>query len=347
MKKVVVGISGGVDSSVAALLLKQQGYEVIGVTFIFTDDFNITDAKEVCKKLKIEHHIKDYRNDFKEKIIDQFIANYKLGLTPNPCVLCNKIVKIKYLFDAMEELNCDFVATGHYATIKDNKLYKSENINKDQSYFLAQLSQRQLSKILFPLEGSEKEKIREIARENNLISANKKDSFDVCFITTSFKEYISNAIKGEKGLVINIETNQVIGKHNGLMNYTIGQRRGLDIGGNSDRLFVVGKNVKDNILYVALGDTNEYLYSDSCIVNDLNFNCDAKPTKCNAKFRYRATEQQVELEYLNDKEILVKYEKTKSVTPGQACVFYIDNQCIGGGTIKEVRKNNQKLWYLL
>lgn len=347
MKKVVIGISGGVDSSVAALLLKEKGYEVIGVTFIFTDNFDVNDAKEVCKKLNIEHHIIDYRKDFKEKIINQFISDYKNGLTPNPCVLCNKIVKIKYLFDAMKEFNCDYVATGHYATIKDNKLYKSKNINKDQSYFLAQLPKEQLEHLLFPLENYKKEEIRKIANESNLINANKKDSFDVCFITTNFKDYISSAIKPIQGNVINIETNEIIGKHNGLMNYTIGQRRGLDIGGNTERLFVVGKNTKDNILYVALGDSNEYLYSDSCIVNNLNFNSDIKPTKCTAKFRYKSIEQPIEIEYLNNNEILVKYEKTKSVTPGQACVFYLEDNCIGGGTIKEVRKNNEKLWYLL
>ena len=347
MKKVVIGISGGVDSSVAALLLKQKGYEVIGVTFIFTDNFDVSDAKEVCKKLNIELHIIDYTQDFKEKIINQFISDYKNGLTPNPCVLCNKILKIKYLFDAMKEFNCNYVATGHYATIKDGKLYKSKNINKDQSYFLAQLSKEQLECLLFPLEDYEKDEIRKIANENNLINANKKDSFDVCFITTNFKDYISSVIKPIQGNVINIETNEIIGKHNGLMNYTIGQRRGLDIGGNAERLFVVGKNTKDNILYVALGDSNEYLYSDSCIVDNLNFNSDIKPTKCSAKFRYKSIEQPVEIEYLDNDEIVVKYEKTKSVTPGQACVFYLEDNCIGGGTIKEVKKNKENLWYLL
>lgn len=347
MKKVVVGISGGVDSAVCALLLKQEGYEVIGVTFIFNDNSEVSDAKEVCKKLNIKHYIKDYRNEFKEKIIDSFISDYTSGLTPNPCVLCNKNVKIKYLFDFMNEIGADYIATGHYAKIINNKLYKSENLKKDQSYFLSQISFEQLGKILFPLEKMEKYQTRELALKNNLEIANKKDSFDVCFITTTFKDYITSSIKGTNGDIINIETNEKIGTHNGLMYYTIGQRKGLDIGGNNERLFVVGKNIEKNILYVALGSDNKYLYSDSCIVDNVIFNASLRPTNCNAKFRYKSCEYPVEIEYLADNKLLVKYEAVKSVTPGQACVFYIDDQCLGGGIIKEVRKNGNKLWYLL
>lgn len=346
MKKVIVGISGGVDSSVAALLLKQQGYEVIGVTFVFTDDFEVSDAKSVCEKLDIKLIIKDYKKAFKEKIIDNFIDSYKNGFTPNPCVLCNKTVKIKYLFDTMKELDADFVATGHYAQIKDNKLYKSENLNKDQSYFLSQLSSYQLSKILFPLEGMNKEQVREIASANDLINANKKDSFDVCFIKSTFKEYISSIIKPKEGPVINIDTNVEIGKHKGLEKYTIGQRKGLDIGGFDDRMFVVGKDVTKNILYVSLGSKNDYLLSDSCIIEDVTFNTNERIETCNAKFRYKSQEYPVKLEYLDNNEVLVKYDSVSSVTPGQTCVFYKDTQCLGGGTIKEVRKNNAKLWYL-
>lgn len=346
MKKVVVGISGGVDSSVAALLLKEQEYEVIGVTFVFTDDFDVNDAKSVCDKLNISHIVKDYRKEFKEKIIDNFILDYKNGLTPNPCVLCNKIVKIKYLFDTMEELNADFIATGHYAKINEGKLYKSENLAKDQTYFLAQLSSLQLKKILFPLEGFAKEKVREIAMSNGLINANKKDSFDVCFIKSSFKDYISSVVPIKEGPVINIDTNKEIGKHKGLEKYTIGQRRGLDIGGNNDRMFVVGKDITKNVLYVSLGAKNDYLLSDSCILKEVNFNIEERPIKCYARFRYKSQEYPVELEYLNDGSILVKYENISSVTPGQTCVFYDGNQCLGGGTIKEVRKDNSKLWYL-
>ena len=220
--------------------------------------------------------------------------------------------------------------------------------NKDQTYFLSQLSKEQLSNVLFPLGDIDKTNVRKIASEYGLITAKKKDSTGICFIgERNFKEFLKNYLPNIPGDIVNIETNEKIGKHIGLMYYTIGQRRGLDIGGNNERLFVVGKNLENNILYVALGEDNEYLYSDSCIVDNLNFNCDIRPTKCCAKFRYRAKDYPVELEYLNDKEILVKYNHIKSVTPGQACVFYLEDQCLGGGIIKEVRKENKKLWYLL
>lgn len=347
MKKVVIGMSGGVDSSVAALLLQQQCYEVIGVTFIFTDNFDVKDAEEVCKKLNIKHYIKDYRNDFKEKIIDKFINDYKSGLTPNPCVLCNKTVKVKYLFDSMKELDADYIATGHYGRIIDGKLYKSENLDKDQSYFLSQLKKEQLNHIIFPLDNMTKEDVRKIASKNGLINAEKKDSFDVCFITSNFKDYMASAVTSNNGPIVNIETNEVVGEHNGLAYYTIGQRKGLDLGGNKERTFVVGKDLEKNILYVASGDQNNYLYSDSALITDVNWINDKKPNKCSAQFRYRGQDNKVMLEYIEDTNILVKYPQLiKSVTPGQTCVFYLDNECLGGGTIKEVYKNGDKIQYL-
>jgi len=347
MKRVVIGISGGVDSSVSAVLLKQQGYEVIGLTFIFTDDFDPIDAIRVCEKLNIEHHIVDYRDEFKKIVIDSFINDYKRGVTPNPCVLCNKEVKFNFLYQKMLEYNCDYIATGHYAKIIDGQLYKSEDLNKDQTYFLAQLSNEQLSKLLLPLEGITKDRVREIAKENDLINADRKDSTDVCFITSNFKDYMNNNINTEVGNVIDVESKKIIGKHNGLSKYTIGQRRGLNIGGTDSRMFVVGKDIDKNILYVALGGDNEYLLSDSCIIENVNFNISKYPTKCTAKFRYRSSEYPVTLEYLDNNQILVKYDKIKSVTPGQVCVFYDGNKCIGGGLIKTVCKDNKKLWYIL
>ncbi len=347
MKKVLVGISGGVDSSVAALLLKEQGYEVVGITLVFTDDFDSTNAKKVCESLNIEHHIVDYREKFKETIIKSFINDYSSGITPNPCVRCNRDVKINLLYNKMLELKCDFIATGHYAKKVGDKLYKSSDLNKDQTYFLAQVKKEQLDRILLPLEGINKERVREIALNNNLVTASLKDSTDVCFINSNFKEYISRSINYKKGDVVSVIDNKIVGKHEGLEYYTIGQRKGLNIGGTADRMYVVGKDIEKNILYVCLGDDSDYLISDSCLIENFNSLLDEKIEKCTAKFRYRQMEVDVELEWLDDKKIIVKYlQGVKAVTPGQICVLYKNDLCLGGGIIKEVRKNNQKLWYL-
>lgn len=346
-KRVVIGMSGGVDSSVAAILLQKQGYEVIGITFRFIDDFDDKDAKEVCEKLGIEHHTVDYRKEFKELIIDKFINDYKKGITPNPCVECNKHVKIKFLYEQMEKYNCDYMATGHYAKILDNKLYRSADLNKDQTYFLSEVPLKMISKLIFPLEGLSKDEVRSIAQDNNLRVANKKDSTDVCFISSKFREFMEENIKTVPGDIINIETKEVIGKHKGLSFYTIGQRRGLDIGGTSGRTYVVGKDTIKNILYIAIGDTNEYLMSDECIVENLNLISYHHPTFLTAKLRYRSKEIPVEIEYLENNEARIKYhEGGAGVTPGQTCALYLGEECIGGGTIKEIRKNNERLWYL-
>ncbi|MBQ6323398.1 MAG: tRNA 2-thiouridine(34) synthase MnmA [Bacilli bacterium] len=346
MKRVLIGLSGGVDSSTSIILLKKMGYEVVGVTFRFTEHFDETSAVEAAKKLEIEHHVLDYRKEFKEEVIDKFVSDYNNGLTPNPCVHCNRVCKFKYLFENMEKYNCDYIATGHYARIENGKLYRSSDRNKDQSYFLYGLPKDKLNKIIFPLEGLTKDKVREIAKENGLTNYNKKDSFDVCFITDSFRNFMKENSNNEPGDVINIENRKVIGQHIGLSNYTIGQRRGLNIGGFEDKMFVVGKDIKKNVLYISLGESNAYLMSTECLLDNINILGDEKMTECTAKFRYRGEEYPVKLEWI-DNEILVKYpEGIKGVTPGQACVFYDDEECLGGGIIKEVRKDNEKLWYL-
>lgn len=347
-KRVAVGMSGGVDSSVAAVLLQNEGYEVVGITFRFTEDFDEKDAILVCEKLGIEHHVIDYRKEFEEKIINKFIDDYKKGITPNPCVMCNRYVKLNFLYEQMLKHNCDYMATGHYAKVIDGKLYKSVDQNKDQTYFLCEMTKEQLSCILFPLEGIDKAKVRKIAEENGLENASKKDSTDVCFINNTFKDYISNNIKDSKGDVIDVSTNKKVGEHNGLFHYTIGQRRGLNIGGNTDRMFVVGKNIERNILYVAIGSDTDYLTSTSCLLEDANlFSNDINLTNLTAKFRYRQKELPVNIGLLDNNKILVKYpDGIKSVTPGQVCAIYSGDCCIGGGVIKEVMKDDKKLWYL-
>ena len=368
MKTVVVGISGGVDSSVAAYLLKKQGFNVIGLFMrnwdasinndtlgnptlnndICPQEQDYNDALKVCQKLDIPLKRVDFIKEYWDYVFTYFLDELEKGRTPNPDIMCNKYIKFDCFIKEAKRLGADYIATGHYAKMVNGYLCRSKDTNKDQTYFLSQLNQEQLKDVLFPLGDIEKDEVRQIAKEYGLITATKKDSTGICFIgERNFKEFLKNYLPNQKGKIINIETNEVVGEHIGLMYYTIGQRRGLDIGGNSERLFVVGKNLKDNILYVALGEDNKYLYSDSCIIDGINFNCELRPTKCTAKFRYRAKDYPVSLEYLNNDEILVRYDNIKSVTPGQACVLYVDEKCIGGGIIKEVRKNDEKLWYLL
>ena len=368
MKKVIIGISGGVDSSVAAILLMKSGYEVEGLFMrnwdasinndiegnptlnnnICPQEQDYNDAKAVCDKLGIQVHRIDFDKEYWDYVFTYFLDELKKGRTPNPDVMCNKYIKFDYFIKEAKRLGADYIATGHYANIKDGQLVRAKDQNKDQTYFLSQLTKEQLENVLFPIGDLDKSEVRAIAKEYDLVTATKKDSTGICFIgERNFKQFLTNYLPNQPGDVVNIDTNEVVGKHTGLMYYTIGQRRGLDIGGTKEKMFVVGKDLKKNILYIALGEENPYLYSDSCIIDTLNFNCDLRPTLCTAKFRYRQEDHDVRLTYLNDKEILVEYDPIKSVTPGQACVFYDKEKCIGGGIIKEVRKNHEKLWYLL
>ena len=368
MKKVVIGMSGGVDSSVAAVILKNSGYEVIGLFMrnwdslinndikgnptlnedICTQEQDYNDALRVCKKLDIPLHRIDFVKEYWDYVFSYFLDELKKGRTPNPDVMCNKYIKFDLFIKEAKKLGADYIATGHYARIIDGNLYKAIDSNKDQSYFLAQLTNKQLENVLFPIGDLIKPEVRKIAEEYDLITAKKKDSTGICFIgERNFKNFLNNYLPNQPGDIINIDTNEKIGEHVGLMYYTIGQRRGLNIGGTDERLFVVGKSLDKNVLYVALGDDNEYLYSNSCIIDTLNLNIEETITSCNAKFRYRSNDVPVELEYLNENEILVKYKGIKSVTPGQLCALYLNDRCIGSGIIKEVRKDDKKLWYLL
>lgn len=368
MKKVIVGMSGGVDSSVCAYLLQKEGYEVeglfmrnwdsslnndflgnpnVGKTNICPQEEDYNDALKVCEKLGIKLHRIDFIKEYWDYVFTYFLDELKKGRTPNPDIMCNKYIKFDYFIKEAKKLGADYIATGHYAKIEDGYLKKSYDTNKDQTYFLSQLNKKQLENVLFPLGDIKKEEVRKIARELGLVTATKKDSTGICFIgERNFKEFLKNYLPATPGKVVDIETKKIVGEHIGLMYYTIGQRKGLNIGGMQDKMFVVGKNMEDNILYVSFGD-NEYLYSDSCIISDVNFNCELRPTKCSAKFRYRQEDIPVEIEYLENNELLVKYQKVKSVTPGQACVLYDGDICLGGGIIKTVQKKNEKLWYLL
>lgn len=368
MSKVVIGMSGGVDSSVAAILLKKQGYEVIGLfmrnwdSLVNNDvlgnptlDNNIcpqeqdyNDALAVCEKIGIPLHRIDFVKEYWDYVFTYFLDELKVGRTPNPDIMCNKYIKFDMFAKEANKLGADFIATGHYARIIDGQLYKAIDTNKDQSYFLSQLSKKQLSNVLFPIGDLVKPEVRKIALEYNLITAKKKDSTGICFIgERNFNNFLQNYLPNQPGKIINIENNETIGEHIGLMYYTIGQRKGLNIGGSADRLFVVGKDLNKNILYVAYNENNDYLYSDEALIDTINWTYKEKPTDCCAKFRYRQPDIPVNLTYNNDNTITVNYkEKCKAVTPGQACVFYLGDICLGGGLIKEVKKNGTKLWYL-
>ena len=366
-KKVVVGMSGGVDSSVSAILLQKQGYEVIGLFMRNWDSLadgeldgpttstgqcpqeaDYDDAKAVCDKLGIPLYRKDFIKEYWDYVFTYFLDELKNGRTPNPDIMCNKYIKFDMFAKEARKLGADYIATGHYARMNNGHLLRGIDSNKDQTYFLSQVSKEQLENVLFPVGDMEKKDVRKMAEEYDLITAKKKDSTGICFIgERNFKNFLKNYLPNQPGDVINIDTNEVIGKHIGLMNYTIGQRKGLNIGGTKDKMFVVGKDLEKNILYICLGEDNDYLISTSCLVDNINYLGDEKLENVTAKFRYRQEDIPVHLEWIENGEVLVRYEQgVKSVTPGQACVFYNKEECLGGGIIKEVRKNDKKLWYL-
>lgn len=368
MKKVVIGMSGGVDSSVAAIELKKQGYEVIGLFMrnwdsalnndilgnpdlnqgnICPQEQDYNDALKVCETLEIPLHRIDFVKEYWDYVFTYFLEELKKGRTPNPDIMCNKYIKFDMFVKEAEKLGADYIATGHYARMKDGMLLRGIDENKDQTYFLSQVTKEQLQHVLFPIGDMEKPKVREIAQEYGLITARKKDSTGICFIgERNFTHFLENYLPNQPGEVRDIETGNKVGDHIGLMYYTIGQRRGLNIGGNKERMFVVGKDLNKNILYVSYGK-NEYLMSDACLIDTVNFNSSKRPEKCTAKFRYRQPDNEVSLEYFEDGTILVKYpQMVSAVTPGQACVLYLGEQCLGGGLIKEVYKQGKKLWYL-
>ncbi|MBE2926023.1 tRNA 2-thiouridine(34) synthase MnmA [Anoxybacillus flavithermus] len=364
MARVVVGMSGGVDSSVAALLLKQQGYDVIGIfmkNWDDTDENGVCTATEdyedvvrVCNQIGIPYYAVNFEKQYWEKVFTYFLDEYKAGRTPNPDVMCNKEIKFKAFLEHAMALGADYLATGHYARVAyrdgEYQLLRGLDANKDQTYFLNQLGQAQLSKVLFPIGELQKSKVREIAKEAGLATAGKKDSTGICFIgERNFKQFLSNYLPAQPGEMQTFD-GEVKGTHDGLMYYTIGQRHGLGIGGSGEPWFVVGKNLKDNILYVAQGFDNELLYSDAIIATNVNWVSGRKPSEpmsCTAKFRYRQPDVPVTVEMIDETTARVSFEqRVRAVTPGQAVVFYNGEQCLGGGTIDQVFRNDERLTYV-
>lgn len=362
--RVVVGMSGGVDSSVAALLLKEQGYDVVGIfmkNWDDTDEFGVCTATEdfddvvrVCNQLDIPYYSVNFEKEYWNKVFTYFLDEYKAGRTPNPDVMCNKEIKFKAFLDHALSLGADYLATGHYARVKEVdgqvQMLKGVDENKDQTYFLNQLSEEVLSKVMFPLGEIPKPRVREIAKEAGLVTATKKDSTGICFIgERNFKQFLSEYLPAQPGDMRTLD-GEVKGRHDGLMYYTIGQRQGLGIGGSGDPWFVVGKNLKENVLYVEQGYSNDKLYSESLIATDLNWinsNQIEKTFTCTAKFRYRQKDSDVTVTLIEDGKVKVDFhENQRAITPGQAVVFYDGDVCLGGGTIDEIIKNNEALPYV-
>lgn len=357
--RVVVGISGGVDSSVAAYLLKQQGHEVIGLFMVNWEEVDGTctaetdyeDVKRVCNKIGIPYYSVNYAKEYYDRVFKHFLEEYKRGRTPNPDVLCNREIKFGPFLEQARRLGADMIATGHYCKKieKDGKYYlaKSHDLNKDQSYFLNQLSQSQLQSVLFPLAEIDKPEVRRIAAELELSTATKKDSTGICFIgERNFKNFLKNYLPAMPGDIVDLEGNKV-GRHDGLMYYTLGQRRGLNIGGrkggNGERWFVVKKDLDKNLLIVSQGEEDE-LFSDGLYASEMNWiPClpDKKEFNCFAKFRYRQPDQAVKVTVLDDKHIKVDFaESQRAITPGQYAVLYdADGLCLGGGVIDSSFKN--------
>ncbi len=363
-KRVVVGMSGGVDSSVTAYLLKEQGYDVIGIfmkNWDDTDEFGVCTATEdfedvirVANQIGIPYYAVNFEKEYWDKVFTYFLEEYKLGRTPNPDVMCNKEIKFKAFLEHAASLGADYVATGHYArTIREDgevKLLRGVDNNKDQTYFLNQLSQEQLSHVMFPLGEMEKSEVREIAQKAGLATANKKDSTGICFIgERNFKQFLSEYLPASPGEMQTL-AGKSMGKHDGLMYYTIGQRHGLGIGGDGEAWFVVGKDLAKNVLFVEQGFHHDSLYSNSLIATDVSFTSN-KPKEqhftCTAKFRYRQVDSLVTVHLRADNTAEVVFdEPVRAITPGQAVVFYDGEECIGGATIDTVWKADEQLDYV-
>ena len=355
MKTVVVGLSGGVDSSVAALLLKEQGYNVIGLFMnnweetdecgVCTGEEDFADVRRVANKIGIPYYSVNFAKEYMDRVFSYFLKEYAAGRTPNPDVLCNREIKFKDFKEKAKELGADFIATGHYCGVSHDggvhRLLKAKDQGKDQTYFLNQLSQAQLDGVLFPLGKLDKSEVRSIADKYGLATARKKDSTGICFIgERNFRKFLSSYIPAKKGKIVTTD-GVYIGEHNGLMYYTIGQRKGLNIGGQKDlgegRWFVIDKDLKNNILYVAHGQ-EERLYSKGLFMSSVNwipFPPEEKTFKCTAKFRYRQPEQGCTVNIIGGGIRVDFDERQRAITEGQFAVFYRGEECIGGGVIEK------------
>lgn len=368
--RVVVGMSGGVDSSVTALLLKRQGYDVVGVFMKNWDDtdengvctatVDYEDVAKVASKIGIPYFSVNFEKEYWDRVFTYFLDEYKKDRTPNPDVICNKEIKFKAFLDYAKKLGADYIATGHYADLRRDAdgnmhLMRAKDQNKDQTYFLSQLDHEQLDKVLFPLAHYTKPEVRQIAREAGLATADKKDSVGICFIGEDghFREFISHYLPAQPGKMETLD-GKVVGQHDGLMYYTIGQRRGLGLGGNRHSnapWFAVGKDQSKNVLYVGQGYHNPALYATHLEASDIHWVDDVVSRygtefHCTAKFRYRQKDVGVSVK-IDGPQVTVKFdEPARAITPGQAVVFYDGQECLGSAIIDRAYNESKRLQYV-
>lgn len=371
-KKVILGLSGGVDSSVAAALLLKEGYDVEGVFMrnwdsatnldlkgnptafneICEQEIDYQDALKVANKLGIKLHKVDFVKEYWDEVFTYFLDEYKKNRTPNPDILCNNEIKFKAFINHAKNFEYDYIAMGHYAKIDHSGdeplLMRAKDQNKDQTYFLSQLETEQLKDVLFPLGEIDKDEVRKIALDLDLATATKKDSTGICFIgERNFSEFLSNYLPAKKGDMRQLD-GTFVKNHFGLMNYTIGQRKGLGIGGTQDSTeawYVVGKDLTTNTLFVEPDKNHPHLFSNKAIITDIKFRGVKENKTLTAKFRYRQKDVPIQITWLDDTKALVEYTDVKAVTPGQACVFYDGEVCLGSGFIDQVFYNEEERKY--
>jgi len=354
-ERIVVGMSGGVDSSVAALLLKQQGYDVVGVFMknweeegedgVCTAEEDWNDVREVCETIGIPYYAVNFAREYWDRVFSYFLDEYRAGRTPNPDVLCNREIKFKAFLDFAMQLGASRMATGHFVQTNENgDLLRGADPNKDQSYFLYMLHSAQLKKALFPVGHMTKAEVRAIAEAHGLINSKKKDSTGVCFIgERRFKKFLQEFLPAQPGDMV-APDGMVVGRHDGLMYYTLGQRRGLGIGGCGDgrSWFVIGKDLDRNRLLVAQGEDHPMLYSTLSIAGGATWIGDApicmgETLRCTCKYRYRQADQPIDATLQADGKLLLRsFEPQRAVTPGQSAVLYLGEKCIGGAVVEQV-----------
>ncbi len=341
MTKVFVGMSGGVDSSLTAALLVEQGYEVVGVYMKnWTKDLpgmkcpwaeDLADAKRVAVQLGIDFRVFDFEDEYKHKVVDYMVAEYEAGRTPNPDIMCNQEVKFKLFLETALQEGADMIATGHYARVKDGKLLQARDDNKDQTYFLYRVTTEALSKTLFPLGEFTKPEVRQMANERGLTTAGKKESMGICFVgQIGIREFLSQYVETTPGDIIDKQTGVVIGRHDGAIFYTLGQRHGLNLGGGLP-YYVVGKDMSQNIVYVSQNIEDKDIWRRQVKLADIHWIADAPAPgdPVMARTRHRAPLVPGTLQ----DDILILDEAQRAVTPGQSVVLYAGDVCLGGGIV--------------